>query len=104
MYARVTRVAMKPDKIEEIKSLTESQIIPDMKDDSGFKGFYVLGDRSTGDSLVITMWETEDHERTSREHVSRRFSVLTEALAGQPEPSKIYDVIHSYVPDQEPAM
>lgn len=104
MLARVTRVAIKPDQLERTKSITESEIMSDMKDDPGFKGFYILGDRSTGDSMVITMWDTEEHERTSREQVSRRFSMLSDTLAGQPEPSMIYDVIHSYIPEESPAM
>lgn len=104
MYARVTRVAIKPDQIDRTKSITETEIIPEIKDDPGFKGFYVLADRSSGESLVITMWDSEDTEQTSREKVSQRFGMLSETLAGQPEPSSRFEVLHSYVPEQSPAM
>lgn len=104
MHARVTPVAVQPDKVDEIVATTDSEIIPEMKDDPGFKGFYVLGDRSTGESLVITMWETEDDEQTSRPKVGQRFGVLMDYLAGQPEPSRTYEVIHSYVPVKSSTM
>lgn len=104
MLARVTRFTAKTDKFDEMHRTAEEQIDPDMKDDPGFKGIYVLGDRSSGDSLVITMWDTPETEEASRENVARRFGMIRELMSGEPQSSDIYEVVHSFVPSKTPAV
>jgi heme-degrading monooxygenase HmoA len=104
MYARVTRVGIKVEKIEDAIRKSEQEISPDLENDEGFKGFYVLGNRESGDSLVITMWETAEAEESSRAKVAQRFGMLGELLSGEPEPSSIYEVMHANVPAKEPAV
>jgi heme-degrading monooxygenase HmoA len=104
MYARVTRVGIKVDNIEDAIRRTDQEISPELEKDQGFKGFYVLGNRESGDSLVITMWETHEAEEASRPKVAQRFGMLGEYLSGEPEPSSIYEVMHANVPAKEPAV
>jgi quinol monooxygenase YgiN len=102
MLARVTRVKIQPDHVNDAIEKTDSQIIPDIRDDSGLSAFYVLGDRSTGDALVITLWETDEAEQESRSKVAQRFGILGDYLAGQPEPSEKFEVLNSFVPSRAP--
>jgi heme-degrading monooxygenase HmoA len=102
MYARVTRVGIKPDKVEDAISMTAGEIGIDIQNDAGFKGFYVLGNRETGDSMVITMWDSQETEEASRQKVAQRSGTLGEYLAGPPEPSVIYEVLEAIIPAEAP--
>jgi quinol monooxygenase YgiN len=102
MLARVTRVKIQPDHVNEAIEKTDSQIIPDIRNDPGLGAFYVLGDRSTGDTIVVTLWETDEAEQESRSKVAQRFGMLGEYLAGQPEPSESFEVLNSFVPSKAP--
>jgi quinol monooxygenase YgiN len=102
MIARVTRVRMKLDHINDAIETTDAQIISDIQNDPGLGAFYVLGDRSTGDTLVVTLWESEDAEQESRQKVAQRFGLIGEYLASQPEPSQKFEVMSSFVPSKAP--
>jgi hypothetical protein len=102
MLARVTRVKVQPDHVNDAIEKTDSQIIPDIRNDSGLGAFYVLGDRSTGDTLVITFWETEETEQESGSKLAQRFGILGDYLASQPEPSEKFEVLNSFVPSKTP--
>jgi quinol monooxygenase YgiN len=98
MLARVTRVRVKPEYVDSSIRTTDDEIIADLKDDPGLIAFYVMGNRETGESMVITMWEDEETEEASRAKLAQRFGILGEYLAGQPEPSNTYEVMNSFVP------
>jgi heme-degrading monooxygenase HmoA len=102
MYARVTRVGIKPDKVEEVlRSVTDEMRI-DIQNNAGFKGHYLLGIRETGDSMVITMWDSQEAEEASRQKVAQRFVAFKDFLAGPPEPPITYEVLHVILPAEAP--
>jgi heme-degrading monooxygenase HmoA len=104
MIARVTRVMMQTDHLDDSIKITDAAIIPDLKDDSGLASFYVLANRETGEAVVITMWESLETAEASQAHVSRRFGMLSEHLAGSPEPSSTFEVVNSFIPTKAPAV
>jgi quinol monooxygenase YgiN len=59
MYARVTTVQIAPGNVDEATNITREAVIPAAQQAKGFKGYWALGDRATGKSVVITLWETE---------------------------------------------
>ena len=67
MYARVTRLTTTPDKIDDVQSAIEGTVIPTLKGISGFAGGHFLADRSTGDCIGITLFETEAAVQGSRD-------------------------------------
>ena len=58
MYARLTTVYVKLDKIDEAINIYEEYVIPAANAQPGCCGCYLLTDRSTGKGIVMTMWET----------------------------------------------
>ena len=58
MFARVTTFQIRPDKIDENNQVAES-IIPAIKQQTGFKTFFALQDRSSGKAILVTIFETE---------------------------------------------
>ena len=59
MFARLTIVEVKVDKLDEAGKLYEEGVIPAAKSQKGFRGAYLLTDRKTGKGMSITLWESE---------------------------------------------
>ena len=59
MFARVTHTQILPGKMDEAIRIYQDSVVPAAKQQKGFIGIYGLGDRSTGKSMTISLWETE---------------------------------------------
>ena len=60
MFARLTIVQMKTDKLDETIKIFEDSVVPASKSQKGFQGCYLLTDRNTGKGIACTIWESED--------------------------------------------
>jgi hypothetical protein len=60
VYARVSRFEGSPDQIDEPLRHAREMVLPQAKQDEGFKGLIALGDRHSGKTLGITFWESEE--------------------------------------------
>jgi len=65
MFVRRTRVEGSPEKLEQTIQ-TYQQLLPVMKQESGFRGAVLLANRATGAAQSVTLWESEEAERDSR--------------------------------------
>jgi heme-degrading monooxygenase HmoA len=59
MFARLTIVQVKVDKIEEVIKLYGDNVVPAAKSQKGYKGILLLTDRKTGKGISISLWESE---------------------------------------------
>ncbi len=65
MYARVTTTQFSPYRLNEGISIARDHTLPAAQQQTGFKGYLMLVDRSTGKGITITLWEEEtDREIT----------------------------------------
>ena len=60
MFARLTIVQSKVDKLDEAIKIYEESIITAAKSQKGFQGAYLLTDRNTGKGISCTLWDSED--------------------------------------------
>ena len=60
MFARLTIVQMKIDKIDEAIKLYEESVVPAAKSQKGYVGIYLLTDRKTGKGVSIAVWDSEE--------------------------------------------
>ena len=60
MHARTGRVSFSPDKADEMVSHVRDTIVPNYESSQGFKGFTLLVDRSRGEGIGISFWESEE--------------------------------------------
>lgn len=58
MFARVTTVDVQPSTADQVSSIYQSSIVPDIKAAQGNQGAYLLVDRASGHGLSITFWDT----------------------------------------------
>jgi uncharacterized protein (TIGR02246 family) len=90
MFTRVISVQATPDGIDNVVRFARQQL-PDIHTQPGFKGFYLLTDRDTGDLVTISLWATqEDVEQVEARAAQLREKAEATGVA-QP-PAKIYQV------------
>ncbi|MGD9344673.1 MAG: hypothetical protein PVH84_02345 [Candidatus Aminicenantes bacterium] len=59
-YARVLRMHLKIDCIDQAKKIFEESVIPLCKNQKGYLDCYFLADRESGTCIPITIWESEE--------------------------------------------
>ncbi len=59
MYARVTHIHIKPDKVEEAIRFYKTSVVPAAKAQKGFTGLLLLTDARTGHGMSITLWASD---------------------------------------------
>ena len=65
IYARVVIVQYQPGKLDEGEQMYRESILPEARQQAGFKGAMALVDRSSGKAISITLWQTEANAQDS---------------------------------------
>jgi hypothetical protein len=65
VFARVHTVETSPEQHDRGLEIVRDQILPWLRDSSGFRGLIRLADRAGGKTLVITLWADEETLRAS---------------------------------------
>ena len=69
MHPRVNTLQMDPQRIDDAIRQLEEQDIPRFREIDGFRGFTVLGDRSSGKVIATSYWDSEEQMRASEDAV-----------------------------------
>src|SRR5256885_13540275 len=81
MFARVHVLVTNPGRQERGLELVRDQLLPWLRDSTGYRGLIRLSDESGGKTLVITLWADEESRQASAE-AGDRLSELTAANVG----------------------
>ncbi|TML02463.1 MAG: hypothetical protein E6G36_11845 [Actinobacteria bacterium] len=81
MFARVHVLATTPHQHDRGLELVRDQLLPWLRDSTGYRGLIRLADRAAGKTLVITLWADEESLQASAE-AGDRLSELTAANVG----------------------
>jgi heme-degrading monooxygenase HmoA len=65
MNARIGRISFSPDQADDVAAYVRENVVPKYVGTDGFKGFTLLLDRSGGEGVGISFWETEDAMRAT---------------------------------------
>src|SRR3954468_4611804 len=65
MHARIGRISFSGDKADDVTAQVRDNIVPKYEDSDGFKGFTLLLDRSGGEGIGISFWESEEAMRAT---------------------------------------
>ncbi len=84
MYVRAITLPVQPNKVENAIGVFKTTIAPMFQQQKGFKGGYLVGDRNTGRTLSVTLWETEAEASAldSSGFYEKWTSMLTTFLSG----------------------
>lgn len=70
MWARVTTFVGEVGAVDEGVVMIETKIIPKAKQIEGYCGGYWMADRTTGKTLVVSFWSSEETLRASASPVT----------------------------------
>ena len=102
MYVRVTTIQGTPGKMDDAKSHTQEQTLPQLQKMDGFKGFVALGDRQSGKVLSVAFWESEEALRATEQAVSSVRSGAAGAADGIVASVEQYEVFVNEAPSAGP--
>ena len=86
MHARMVTVPVKPEKIDEMVKIWQDSVLPAAKEQPGFKGALVLGDRETGEGFSISLWDSVVYMEAgeSSGYYQEQLAKFGDTFAGQP--------------------
>ena len=92
MHARHVTITGSPDKIDEgIRSVRE-HVLPVLQGCAGFRGQLLLVDRSKGEAIGISLWDSEEEMLASEDKVRQsRDATADQVGAGTPQ-VRIYEL------------
>lgn len=94
MFARVTTLQSgDPAKLDESIRFAQEQILPRARQMEGWKGVISLADRSTGDGLLITLWESQETMDASAEQAKGLRTESEETGGGREAAVRGYEVM-----------
>lgn len=92
MNARIGRISFSPDKADEVAAHVRDNVVPKYEGTDGFKGFTLLLDRSGGEGIGISFWETEDAMRATEDLADQARQGAAEAGSGSDQGPQHFEV------------
>jgi hypothetical protein len=81
VYARLHVLQTTPEQHDQGLEIVRDQLLPWLRDSTGYRGLIRLADPAAGKTLVITLWADEESLSASAE-AGERFSDLTAETTG----------------------
>ena len=96
MHAQVIELELEPERLEVLERLVRSELVPALREQSGFCGALNLTDRERGETLLVLLWEREDEAaRTLAQNAAllgQAFATVTDLLAARPRSVTVWEV------------
>jgi heme-degrading monooxygenase HmoA len=94
MYARMTTAQAKPGGVDEALRIWDEQVMPQLTQQRGYKGFQTCTNRDGNTLLTLTYWETrEDADRTLNSDWMRQILGLFANIFAAPPTQEHYEVV-----------
>jgi heme-degrading monooxygenase HmoA len=92
MHARAGRVSFSPDKADEVISHVRDSVLSRIQESEGFKGFTLLIDRTRGEGIGLSFWESEEAMRATDGLSDEARQGAAEAGAGSDQGAERFEV------------
>jgi heme-degrading monooxygenase HmoA len=92
MHARMGRITFSPDKADDVESHVRENVVPRYEETDGFKGFTLMLDRSSGQGVGISFWESEDAMHASDAFGDQARQGAAEAGEGSDQGRQYFEV------------
>jgi hypothetical protein len=97
MRSRVNTLQTSPEAIPSVEEVTRTVVYPRIRELPGFRGYIVLGDRTTGKALGVTLWENETTMSDS-DHTARQIRPEVErATGGTMQTVENFEVLFAHI-------
>jgi hypothetical protein len=93
VFARVNFLRTTPERIADVASVVRDVVHPGIRDETGYVGYVVLGDRETGKALGVTLWQSEADRERSDEKARQIRPRVEQATGGTMQSVERYEVL-----------
>jgi quinol monooxygenase YgiN len=59
MFSRVNFLETAPERMDDVTRVVREVVHPGIREEPGYVGYLVLGDRAAGKALGVTLWESD---------------------------------------------
>jgi len=70
MFARLTIIQVKIDRIDEASKLFNESVVPMFKSQQGYQGGFFLADRKSGKCICVSLWDNEKDAISNEQSLS----------------------------------
>jgi len=96
MYAQVVQGGTTPERRDEMDRVVRDQLLPALREETGFAGAVNLVDRESGNAMMLVFWETAEQAFRPLPRYGGRFLQALAAVAelsnGQRSPISVWEV------------
>jgi heme-degrading monooxygenase HmoA len=92
MFARVNSAQTATGQLAGLVTFSEEQL-PAAREAPGFKGFYLLADRRSGQVVSISLWDSEEDLRQFEARGAQMRAGANSELGIAPTPIDLYEVV-----------
>ena len=94
MVSRVAFLEVPPDRIEDIQPVVRDVVDAALREEDGYAGYLVLGDRDSGRIIGITLWESEAARGQSDPKAAQLRPEVEQATGGTMRSVEGYEVLY----------
>ncbi len=102
MHARLTTLEAPPERMDDATRAVQEQVLPQLQQLDGFKGFIALRDRGSGRLRGVALWESEEALRATDEAAARIRGGVAEATGATVASVENYEVVVFEAPSAGP--
>jgi Antibiotic biosynthesis monooxygenase len=102
MVSRVNFLETDASRIDDVARVVRDVVHPGISGEPGYVGYIVLGDRSTGNALGVTLWESDEARAASDAKARTIRPRVEEETGGTMRTVKQYEVLLFDVPERRP--
>jgi hypothetical protein len=96
MYAQLVEGGTTPDRRTEMDRIVTDEMIPALKAEPGFSGALNIVDRSSGNAMMLVLWETEAQARRALSEYGdaflRALARVAQISTGTRRPISVWEV------------
>jgi quinol monooxygenase YgiN len=94
MVSRVAFLEVPPDRIEDVQPAVRDVVDAALRDEAGYIGYLVLGNRDSGQVIGITLWEDEATRGQSDVKAAQLRPEVEQATGGTMRAVEGYEVLY----------
>lgn len=93
MVSRVNFLQAERDRIGDVARAVREIVHPGIREQDGYVGYIVLGDRETGRAIGVTLWESQEAREASETKARQIRPQLEQDTGGTMRAVERYDVL-----------
>jgi quinol monooxygenase YgiN len=93
VVSRVNFLETQPGRIEDVARVVHEIVHPGIREEDGYVGYIVLGDRETGRAMGVTLWESSETREASDAKARQIRPRVEQETGGTMRAVERYDVL-----------